>query len=1534
MKKRRGLAYRGSSRTTRHRSVPHLERVEDRILMAIFDVTSTNDNPRNVAAGDGTLRGEILASNATTTANEIDFMLPNGVQTIRLQSPLPAFTETLFINGSTATGYSGTPLIQITGTNPQFQAAGPAFSVNAKNSVISDLVINNFAGDGIDLNAPNSTVDGCYIGLDPTGTLAEPNTQDGILVASADNTIGFSSTGQGNVIAANGGNQIEINGTNAGGNVVTGNYVGTNATGTAAVFSNVPGDGIAVSTAGNIIGAAQTINGFFGVGQGNLISGNENGLDLFAGATDNVVEGNFIGTDHTGTSPLPNVDFGVYVNGGTRNQIGSVDAFFDIAYGNVISGNGNDGVRIQGAASTGNLVQGNNIGIGSDGLTAVGNGHWGVNVNGASGNLVGGTTFQGDAPVFGNIIQDNDTLGGAGGVTIVSATNDGILSNSIYTNGNGPGIQLNGGNNGIAAPVITSAQSGAGETEITGTYTGAPNTTYFIQFFSSVMANASGVGDGQNYLLGDLSNVKTNSLGNATFSTIAPLVPVGYVLTATATQGVLVMNNTSDFSRAEEVVQAVVSDLSITTSVSTTGPQLDQPYTYTLMATNSGPDPSADAVVTDTLPTNSTVVSVSGGTVTGGVLTDDLGPLAVNATDTITIVVKPTLTGAFTNTATITGPELDPDLTNNTSTTTSNVVPDADLEVTLTPSTTMAPVGSPLTYTLLIGNNGPSTATGTVVMVQFPADFTNITVMPDQGSYTINTSNLVTLNTGIVPASSSNNVTFTATPTMVDMAGSTSNTTATVSSPVADPNPNNNTSTAAVTVANAADLGVTMTASPNPVLIGQELVYTIDLTNNGPSPAGDPVVTDPLPAGVTFDQSNSSAGPNGTFSVSGGVVTWASTGNLLAGGSDTITIAVVPMASGLITNTVTASNLANPAEIDPNLTNNVATVTVPVSPADVSVNVDNPSDPLFIGKGAVFQIQVYNSGPAVATNVTLTDAFSAGGDIVQVSTGNFSGMNYSANLGNFAPGQSETVYIIVDPQTSGPLTNSAGVSADQYDPDTSNNTSSATNLVSPVALSVSVAGAVAPILYGGSSLYVVTVTNNGPAPATNVQFADTLPSNAILAGLVSSQGSVAPNAAYTNVYGNLGTLAPGASATVSIDMVPLATGPATNIAAVGSDDYNTSPSNSVSYFTASVINLPGQIQFVSTQEAVADNAGSITLLAERINGTLGTVSATYYTLNYTAVAGTNYVGTLGTVTFAPGQSFAAITIPILNDGFVNPNLGFLVALTAPTGGASLGTQGITGVIVVNTNRDTIPPIVSSLLAIPNGNSIEGFALTFDKAMDPTEASLLSNYSVVLTGAGAVNVGTPVPLIAAEYNASNNTVILVPAALLPSNRFYEIVANGTTGNFLHDTSGNPLYGSSGVGSNYVAYYGQGTNLVYDDAQNNQVTLTISGGGIMGIYRQANGDATLVDLYGIVPHSTKLSGSVVKLGKNSSGTTYIGAINGFGQFGDVNSTLTTPEFYVGSAPVTASAVKVSAESVSTTPAVTTSKATPKGPKKPKT
>ena len=103
--------------------------------------------------------------------------------------------------------------------------------------------------------------------------------------------------------------------------------------------------------------------------------------------------------------------------------------------------------------------------------------------------------------------------------------------------------------------------------------------------------------------------------------------------------------------------------------------------------------------------------------------------------------------------------------------------------------------------------------------------------------------------------------------------------------------------------------------------------------------------------------------------------------------------------------------------------------------------------------------------------------------------------------------------------------------------------------------------------------------------------------------------------------------------------------------------------------------------------------------------------------------------------------------------------------------------------------------------------------------------------------------------------------------------------------------------------------------------------------MSIFRGANGDALAVNLFGIVPHKSKLSGSVKKLNKFGSGHTTIGLISGFGEFGDVNSTLTTPAFFVGSAPVSVASLSdpnaVSALSLPTT-TVTPKKKTPRGPR----
>ena len=610
--------------------------------------------------------------------------------------------------------------------------------------------------------------------------------------------------------------------------------------------------------------------------------------------------------------------------------------------------------------------------------------------------------------------------------------------------------------------------------------------------------------------LGDF-DLMTNNTGNFSFSTVLNQgVPIGNYVSATATQQVLQVNNTSQFSTDVQATQAQVTDLSVATMVPTGSPLLNQNYTFAVTVTNNGPQDATGVVLTDTLPTNANFVSTDGGIFSAGVVTDAIGNLANGASVTVHIVVKPTsITGAFTNTATVTGDQLDTNLTNNTSVTTATVTSNADLAVNLTANPNPAPIGSPITYSLVVSNNGPSTTNNTLVMVTLPASLTNVEVNPDQGTASV-TGNTATINLGILPANTSSTTTIIGTPT----ATGTIVTTATASSELVNPTTKTNMSptvTLPVQIANAADLALQMSALPDPVLVGQELFYTIPVMNMGPSQASSPVVVDQLPAGVTYVAADSNAGGNGTLTIDGNGVVTATLNALPSGSTYTVTIAVIPTASGQITNTATVADpdLTNPAEIDPDLTNNTASFTSQVSPADVGVTVINPDDPLVVGTQTVFQILVTNDGPADATNVMLNDQFSANGTIVSSSVGTPVGGMLSVNLGTIPSGQSTTVTITVNPTASGNLIDSANVMSDEVDPNPNNNTSSSSNLVSPVDLVVGVTAAPNPVLIGGQVVYVVTVTNNGPTTADNVQFNDTLPASATLNSATTSQGSVA-----------------------------------------------------------------------------------------------------------------------------------------------------------------------------------------------------------------------------------------------------------------------------------------------------------------------------------------------------------------------------------------------------------------------------------------
>jgi subtilisin family serine protease len=260
----------------------------------------------------------------------------------------------------------------------------------------------------------------------------------------------------------------------------------------------------------------------------------------------NIIEGNFIGTDVTGTQDLGN-GYSAISLWTSNNTIGGKT----VKVRNILSGNDNDGVHIQGVIASNNVIEGNYIGVDVTGTQDLGNTNSGVAIWMAPNNTIGGTNIGTSNVIIGN---------GGSGVFVKnsSATGNAILSNSISGNDEGgidlddDGITMNdagdndtGVNNLQNFPDLISAISSSGNTTIKGKINSTPNTTFIVQFFSNQSTDASGYGEGEKFL--GFQNVTTDSSGNATVAINLPLaVPVGQFITATATDP---NNNTSEFSK-------------------------------------------------------------------------------------------------------------------------------------------------------------------------------------------------------------------------------------------------------------------------------------------------------------------------------------------------------------------------------------------------------------------------------------------------------------------------------------------------------------------------------------------------------------------------------------------------------------------------------------------------------------------------------------------------------------------------------------------------------------------------------------------------------------------------------------------------------------------------------------------------------------------------------------------------------------------------------------------------------------------------
>ena len=230
-------------------------------------------------------------------------------------------------------------------------------------------------------------------------------------------------SGAGNLLSGNLGSGLQIN--QANGNLVQGNYIGTDVTGEIAL-GNDPTGGFAgvnlVTGSNNMIGGISSVDVHGNLsGLGNLISGNSeigqsDGIDI-GGGVSNTVAGNYIGTTANGMGMLGNGGYGILVYGGQDTQIGTDGgSTYNAAEGNVISDNADGGISVEDPGTNGTMIAGNLIGTDRTGSHALGNGLFGVNVyNGPTGTSIEGNVLSGNGfngvnlytDVTGTLIADN-----------------------------------------------------------------------------------------------------------------------------------------------------------------------------------------------------------------------------------------------------------------------------------------------------------------------------------------------------------------------------------------------------------------------------------------------------------------------------------------------------------------------------------------------------------------------------------------------------------------------------------------------------------------------------------------------------------------------------------------------------------------------------------------------------------------------------------------------------------------------------------------------------------------------------------------------------------------------------------------------------------------------------------------------------------------------------------------------------------------------------------------------------------------------